>query len=160
VLPDGKIVTGGTDAALGVWEGCEPTWLNRERCCYADRAVTVTADRDGFITLGEAGAWRGDELGYELLGRRRWSPSPWTPSAIEARSAASGLQADGEDCSANVAPDGQVAVSGARSWNIGIARAMWSLREGEDRWRHLAAASDCTALVVATERRLLWMTSP
>jgi hypothetical protein len=160
VLPDGKIVTGGVDAALGVWDGCEPTWLNREQCCYAERAITVTADRDGFITSGEGGAWRGDEHGYELLGRRRWSPSPWAPAVVEARLVAPGSHADGEDCSAIVDADGQVAVSGTRSWNIGIDRRIWTLREDEKPWSRLAAASDCTALVIATDRRLLWMKSP
>src|SRR5262249_52755710 len=27
-LPDGKVVTGGVDATLAVWDGCKPVWLH------------------------------------------------------------------------------------------------------------------------------------
>jgi hypothetical protein len=36
-LADGKVVTGGVDATLAVWEGCTPTWLHSGPCCHGDR---------------------------------------------------------------------------------------------------------------------------
>jgi hypothetical protein len=157
-LPDGKVVTGGVDAALAVWDGCKPIWLHSGACCYTDQHITVTIRGDGFATTGEA-LWRDDEHGYAPLGPRRWTPSPWRATAAEPQGAGEGVQAYGEDCSAALEPSGKIIVSGARSWMFNIRGDIWQLRRDETAWLHAATTSDCSAMVAATERRLIWIKS-
>jgi hypothetical protein len=157
-LPDGKVVTGGVDATLAVWDGCKPVWLHSGACCYTDQHVTVTVRGDGFATTGEA-IWRDDEHGYAPLGPRRWTPSPWKATPAEPRAPAEGLRVYGEDCSATLDPGGKVVVSGARAWTLSISGDIWKLRRAETAWLHVATAHDCSALVAATERRLIWVKS-
>jgi hypothetical protein len=159
VLPDGKIVTGGADATLAVWEGCTPTWLHSWPCCHGDQPVTVTPHGDGFTTSGEA-IWRGDEPGFEQLGPRRWSPSPWTAVPTGTAAKEPGLRADGEDCSATLDAEGRIAVSGARPWQARIGAETWKLRETEEAWLRFAVSRDCTAIAAATSKRLVWTKSP
>jgi hypothetical protein len=157
-LPDGKVVTGGVDATLAVWDGCKPVWLHSGVCCYTDRPITVTVRGDGFATTGE-GIWRDDEHGYTQLGPRRWTPSPWRATPAEPRDTAEGLRADGEDCSAVLEPSGRIAVGGARPWTLAISSDVWKLRQADTAWLHIATAHDCSAIVAATERRLIWIKS-
>jgi len=158
VLSDGKVVTGGVDATLAVWDGCKPVWLHTGVCCYTDQPVAVTVRGDGFATTGE-GIWRDIEHGYAPLGPRRWTPSPWRATPAEPRDTAEGLAADGEDCSAVLEPNGKIVVSGARSWTFSISGDVWKLRSGDFQWRAVATAHDCSAIVAATERRLIWIKS-
>jgi len=157
-LPDGKVVTGGVDATLAVWDGCKPVWLHTGVCCYTDRPVTVMVRGDGFATTGE-GIWRDDEHGYTLLGPRRWTPSPWRATPAELGDTVEGLRAYGEDCSAALAPSGKIVVSGARSWTFSISGDIWRIRGGEIAWLYAATSHDCSAIVAATERRLIWVKS-
>jgi hypothetical protein len=157
-LPDGKVVTGGVDATLAVWDGCKPLWLHSGACCYTDQPVTVTVRGDGFATTGEA-IWRDDEHGYAPLGPRRWMPSPWRATPAEPRDAAEGLRAYGEDCSAALEPSGKVVVSGARSWMFSVSGDIWKMRRDEIAWFYAATSHDCSAIVAATERRLIWLKS-
>jgi hypothetical protein len=154
VLGDGTVVTGGLDSTLGVWRGCEPRWLNADQCCYAEMAITVTPDGDGFITSGE-GVWRGDARGYEVLGRRRWSPSPWRAVPVASLPAGARLQANGERCYATVDPQGQITVDGPHPWSVIVDPQIWRTRGSEGAWRYLGVAHDCSAVVAATKRRLL-----
>jgi WD40 domain-containing protein len=157
-LPDGKVVTGGVDATLAVWDGCKPVWLHSGACCYTDQPVTVTVQGDGFATTGEA-IWRDDEHGYAPLGPRRWTPSPWRAAQAEPRAKAEGLRAYGEDCSAAFEPNGKIVVSGARPWTFSISGDVWKMRRDETVRLYTATAPDCSALVAATERRLIWVKS-
>jgi hypothetical protein len=59
----------------------------------------------------------------------------------------------------NVEPGGKVVVSGARSWTLSISGDIWKLRRAETAWLHVATAHDCSAIVAATERRLIWIKS-
>jgi len=157
-LPDGKVVTGGVDATLAVWDGCKPVWLHSGVCCYTDQPVTVTVRGDGFVATGE-GIWRDDEHGYTQLGSRRWTPSPWRATPAKPRDPAQGLWADGGDCSAVIEPSGRIVVSGARSWTFSIRDDVWKIRGNEIAWLYVATAHDCSAIVAATERRLIWIKS-
>jgi hypothetical protein len=159
VLPDGKVVTGGVDATLAVWEGCTPTWLHSWPCCHGDQDVTVAPRGNGFITSGEA-IYRGDELGFEELGPRRWTPDPWTAAAGAPRAKEPGLRADGADCYATLDAQGRIAVSGAAPWAVRIGEETWRLRERERGWSRLAVSRDCTAAAAATNSRLVWAKSP
>jgi len=154
-LPDGKVVTGGVDATLAVWDGCTPVWLHSGVCCYEGQPVTVTVRGDGFVTTGE-GIWRDLEHGHTQLGPRRWTPSPWQATPAEPQQAAEGVQAYayGDDCSAELWPSGRIVVGGARSWTLGNSGDI-----GNETWRHVATAHDCSAVVAATERRLIWVKS-
>jgi hypothetical protein len=158
VLPDGRVVTGGVDATLAVWDGCTPTWLHSWPCCHGDQEVTVAPSGNGFITFGEA-IWRGDERGFEELGPRRWMPGPWTPAADAPPAKEPGLRADGEDCSATLDAEGRIAVRGARPWEARIREKTWMLRENEGRWSRLAVSRDCTAVAAATRWRIVWTKS-
>jgi hypothetical protein len=149
-LTGGQVVTGGIDATLAVWEGCSPTWLNVESCCYAEHPITVTAQGEDFMTSGEA-VWEGEERGYKELGRRRWSASPWTPAPVQARAATPELHADGADCTATIDASGHIAVAGAHAWTASV---------GTDTWLYLAASRDCRTLAAASERRIVTITSP
>ena len=149
-LPGGKVVTGGNDSTLAVWEGCKPLWLQSGMCCVGDRDVTVAARGDGFITFGEGG-WQNDELGYKQLGPRQWLPSPWRAAPAEPRAQKPGLHADGESCSATLDAEGRLIVNGASSWTA---------RFGKDTWERLAVARDCSAAAAATENRIVWGQSP
>jgi len=157
-LSDGKVVTGGVDATLAVWDGCKPVWLHSGACCYTDQPVVVTVRGDGFATTGEA-IWRDDEHGYLPLGPRRWTPSPWRAAPAEPRYTTEGLWAHGEDCSATLEPEGRILVNGPRSWTFNVAGNIWKMRRHETAWLHIAVAPDCSAIVAATERRLIWVTS-
>jgi hypothetical protein len=157
-LPDGKVVTGGVDATLAVWDGCKPVWLHSGACCYTDRHVTVTVQGDGFVTTGEA-IWRDDEHGYTPLGPRRWTPLPWRATPAEPRDTAAGVRAHGEDCSAALDRSGRIAISGARSWTFSIGGDVWKMRRDETAWLHAATTPDCSAIVAATERRVIWVKS-
>jgi hypothetical protein len=159
VLADGKVVTGGADATLAVWEGCTPTWLHSWPCCHGGKKVTVAPSGNGFITSGEA-IYRGDELGFEELGPRRWTPDPWTAAPDAPRAKEPGQQADGEDCSATLDAEGRITISGTHPWEVNIDAAIWKLREGEEAWFNLAVARDCTAIAAATGKRLIWAKSP
>jgi hypothetical protein len=157
-LSDGKVVTGGVDATLAVWDGCKPVWLQSGVCCYTDQHVTVTIRGDAFATTGEA-IWRDDEHGYTPLGPRRWTPSPWRAALAESRDATEGLRADGEDCSGTLEPSGRIVVSGTRSWTFSISGDVWKMRRDETAWLYAATTPDCSAIVAATERRLIWIKS-
>jgi len=157
-LPDGKVVTGGVDATLAVWDGCKPVWLHSGACCYTDQPVAVTVQGDGFVTAGEA-IWRDDEHGYTPLGARRWTPSPWRATPAEPRDTTAGVKAYGEDCSAVLDPSGKIVVSGARSWTFSISGDVWKMRRNETAWLHAATTPDCAAIVAATERRVIWVKS-
>jgi hypothetical protein len=157
-LPDGKVVTGGVDATLAVWDGCRPVWLHTGVCCYPDRPVTVAVRGDGFATTGE-GIWRDDEHGYTLLGPRRWTPSPWRATPTAPRDAVEGLRAYGEDCTVALTPSGKIIVSGARSWTFSINGDIWRIRAGDMAWLYAATSHDCSAIVAATERRMIWVKS-
>jgi hypothetical protein len=159
VLPDGKVVTGGVDATLAVWEGCTPIWLHSWPCCHGDQDVTTVPHGNGFITSGEA-IWRGYERGFEELGPRRWTPSPWTAAPVGPAAKEPGLRADGEDCFATLDAEGRIAVSGTHPWEIRIDTEIWKLRETEDAWSRLAVSLDCTAVAAATDKRLVWAKSP
>jgi hypothetical protein len=157
-LPDGKIVTGGVDATLAVWDGCKPVWLHSGPCCYTDQAVAVTVRGDGFVTTGEA-IWRDDEHGHEPLGPRRWTPFPWRAVPAEPQGATDGARLQGEDCSAALESSGKIAVSGPRSWTVSVSGDIWKMRRDETAWLHAATARDCSAILAATERRLIWIRS-
>jgi hypothetical protein len=157
-LPDGKVVTGGIDATLAVWEGCKPVWLHGGVCCYTDQPVTVPVRGNGFVTTGE-GIWRDDEHGHAPLGPRRWTPSPWRATPTEPRGAAEGVRAYGEACSAALDSSGKIVVSGARPWTLSISGDVGKLRSRDFRWGPVATAHDCSAIVAATERRLIWINS-
>jgi hypothetical protein len=159
MLTNGKVVTGGVDATLAVWEGCMPAWLHSWPCCHGDQNVTVSPRGDGFMTSGEA-IWRGDERGFEQLGPRRWTPSPWTATPAGAPAKESELRADGEDCSAILDAEGRIAVSGAHPWQARIGAETWKLRENEEAWSRFAVSRDCTGVAAATSRRLVWTKSP
>lgn len=149
-LSDGRIVTGGIDASLAVWSGCTPEWLRADQCCYAEHEISVTAKGNGFVTQGE-GLWQNEEHGYKQLGARRWTPSPWTAAGLEIPPPAPGLHANGENCSVTLTPEGQLTVSGAHPWNAQVDK---------DDWSHLMASSDCGGVVVAADRRLVWVKGP
>jgi hypothetical protein len=122
--------------------------------------VTVAPHGNGFVTSGEA-IYRGDERGFEQLGPHHWTPDPWTAAPDAPRAQASGLRADGEDCSATLHnAEGRIAVSGARPWEVRIGAAAWTFFEGQTGWHHLAVSRDCTAVAAATGQRLVWAKSP
>src|SRR5262249_41795373 len=154
----GKAGPGGVDATLAFGDGCKPLWLHSGACCYTDQAVTVTVRGDGFETTGEA-IWRDDEHGYAPLGPRRWTPSPWRAAPAEPQQMAEGVRAYGWDCSAALEPSGKIVVSGAQSWTATIHEKLWRMRGDETAWLYAATARDCSAIVVATERRLIWIRS-
>jgi hypothetical protein len=150
-LTGGKVVTGGIDATLAVWEGCSPTWLTRvETCCFAEHPITVTAQGMDFVTSGE-GVWQDEERGYRDLGPRRWSASPWKAVPLQARAATAELQADGTDCTATMDASGRIAVAGAHPWTASVGTGTWS---------SLAASRDCKTLAAASEQRIVKVTSP
>jgi hypothetical protein len=140
------------------WTRFSRVWLHAGVCCYTDQPITVTVRGDGFATTGE-GIWRDDEHGYTLLGPRRWTPSPWRATPAELEDTGEGLRAYGEDCSAALAPSGKIVVSGARSWTFSVSGDIWRIRGGETAWFYAAASHDCSAIVAATERRLIWVKS-
>jgi hypothetical protein len=45
------------------------------------------------------------------------------------------------------------------AWTLSISGDIWKLRRAETAWLHVATAHDCSALVAATERRLIWVKS-
>jgi len=72
---------------------------------------------------------------------------------------AEGVRAYGWDCSAALEPSGKIVVSGAQSWTATIHEKLWRMRGDETAWLYSATARDCSAIVVATERRLIWIRS-
>jgi hypothetical protein len=150
-LTDGRVVTGGIDATLAVWEDCVPTWLiNVETCCFAEYPVTVMGQGIDFVTSGE-GTWEGEERGYSDLGPRRWSASPWKPVPVKASAVTAALHADGADCTATMDVSGRIVVAGADAWTTTI---------GTGAWFGLAASREGFAVAAASEQRIVKVTSP
>jgi len=149
-LRDGEIVTGGGDSTLAVWQGCTPTWLDVETCCFDEHEIRVVARGSGFVSYGE-GMWRNEELGYLTLGPRLWLPTPWHAVPVESSSLSPGIHAGGEDCSVTLDRDGQIMVSGAHPWSARAKTRPWSL---------LSVSRDCTAVIIADERGAFWTTAP
>jgi hypothetical protein len=161
-LANGKVVTGGVDATLAVWEGCSPAWLHSGPCCHGGHNIRVAPDGNGFVTAGEA-IYRGDERGFEELGARRWTPDPWRAAPGPVHVIDPELTADGDDCSAildNTEGGARFAVGGSRPWEIRIDAAIWKLYEDKFGSYRLAVSRDCTAVALAVDKRLVWAKSP
>jgi hypothetical protein len=85
--------------------------------------------------------------------------APWRATPAEPRAPAEGLRVYGEDCSAALEPSGKIVVSGARYWTLSISGDIGKMRRDETAWLHVATTPDCSAIVAATERRLIWVKS-
>jgi len=156
-LTDGKVVTGGYDGTLAVWEGCSPNWLtSKKTCCFEPQTITVTPRGTGFDATGE-GIWQGLKRGYKNLPPRHWSPSPWKAAPIKIRADLAGKtdpktrQANGDDCTATIDSSGRITVAGAHPWTASI---------GADDWISLAANRNCQTVAAATSGRIVKVTPP
>jgi len=158
-LAGGRVVTGGTDQTLAVWEGCSPTWLNSETCCRAEDSITVTARGAGFETSGEGIYQNKNEGYYEDMGPRRWSPSPWKAVSIQAPVVPAGtrLRANGADCMATMDASGHIIVVGEHPWTASIEP---DKTDDWNEWVSLAASHDCKIIAVANRHRIVKVTSP
>jgi hypothetical protein len=106
-----------------------------------------------YLLSASATAW-----GAEML-QRAPADGLITSVAITRDGSAIAAGTYGEDCSAALDPSGRIVISGARSLTFSIAGDVWKMRRDETAWLHAATTPDCSAIVAATERRVIWVKS-